>query len=443
MTTPDEVAVGDDWPSTFAKVPDWITLHPDLKAQAVRAYAFLAMHAPTDGRRRIAFPGQTSIARALQVSRADKVIPYLRSLEQVGAIRTEEIATPKGRANRYVLRFNPPPGYTGPTCLRDFYGARKDDVESPWGGWSAATAPLRPSSTGSTRKEGYPREEVDPSTREQVDGSTREQGSKKTNRNQTKEDQDPAPSARSAADVRRTGAGSSARGNGGSAATGKPVLTGEERRAVRAVGAALPRPLLAALPGQRIPGNNHRAVLAALDARTIEQVAERIGRRWVSWGFEPAFHLGEIRNPIGAAMALIGPTPYCPDPSCEDRVMVDTGAECRACAERRANRRAAYNRGEDPRRTGGAAAPRAECVDCGRPLVGDVLGDGTCRGCRDMPVTALAALKARWAAEDRARAETQALEEEAARRREARRAADEQPELAYPQMPQQGGPPPF
>ncbi|WP_406321766.1 hypothetical protein [Streptomyces sp. NBC_00519] len=281
-----------------------------------------------------------------------------------------------------------------------------------------------------------------------------------------------APSARSAADVRRTGAGN-ARANGGSAATSnKPGLTGEQRRAVRAVGAALPRPLLAELPGQRIPGNNHRAVLAALDARTIEQVAARISRRWVAWGFEPAFHDGEIRNAIGAAMALIAATPYCPDPSCEDGVMVDTGADCRSCVERRANRRAAYNRGEDPRRAAGVSVPRPECIDCGRPLVGGIPNDGTCKGCRDKPAVSIAALKARWEAEDAARAEAQALEEEATRRREARaaaeasRAADVQTELskaeaeadarlreqiardapyllAYSQTAQQSGPPPF
>ncbi|MDQ0961961.1 hypothetical protein QFZ66_005839 [Streptomyces sp. B4I13] len=258
------------------------------------------------------------------------------------------------------------------------------------------------------------------------------------------EREEKAPSARSAADVRRTGARSSARANGGSAATGnKPGLSKGQKAAVRAVEAALPRPLLAALPGHRLPGGNHRAVLAALDARTPEQIRERINRRWVAWAYEPAFHAGEIRNAIGAAMALIAPTPCCPDPACEDGVMVDTGAECRACTERRAMRRAAFNRGEDPRRSARTSEPRPECIDCGRPLVGDAPGDGTCRGCRDMPVTALAALKARWASEDTARAEAQALEEEAARRREARRAVDEQPELAYSQMPQQGGPPPF
>lgn len=245
-----------------------------------------------------------------------------------------------------------------------------------------------------------------------------------------------APSARSAADVRRTGAGSGARANGGSAAPRKtPNLTREQRAALRVIEAALPRPLLAQLPGQRIPSNNHRAVLAALDARTPEQIAQRIGRRWVGWGFEPAWFDGRIRNPIGAAMALLGPTPYCPDPSCEDGVMVDTGAECRSCLERRANRRAAYNRGEDPRRSAKAAAPRPECVDCGRPLVGDAPADGMCRRCRDAPADAITALKARWAAEDAARAEAKALEAEAARRREQR--------AAHPPSTDQHSPPPF
>ncbi|MFI1702976.1 hypothetical protein [Streptomyces griseoruber] len=245
-----------------------------------------------------------------------------------------------------------------------------------------------------------------------------------------------APSARSAADVRRTDAGSSAGANGGPAAPSrKPRLTSEQRSALRVIEAALPRPLVAQLPGQRIPGNNHRAVLAALDARTPELIAGRIGRRWVGWGFEPAFYDGLIRNPIGAVMALLGPTPYCPDPSCEDGVMLDTGAECRACVERRANRRAAYNRGEDPRRPAGATAPRPECVDCGRPLVGGIPDDGMCRKCRVAPADAITALMARWAAENAARAEAEDLHAEAARRREQR--------AANPQTADQHGPPPF
>ncbi|MFI1787397.1 hypothetical protein ACH40D_02870 [Streptomyces olivaceoviridis] len=204
---------------------------------------------------------------------------------------------------------------------------------------------------------------------------------------------------------------------------------------MRAVEAALPRPLLAQLPGQRIPRNNYRAVLAALESRTPEQIAARVGRRWVGWGFEPACHDGLIRSAVGAAMALIGPTPYCPDPSCEDGVMVDTGAECRVCVERRAHRRAAYNRGDDPRRTSRAAAPRPECIDCGRPLAGDIPADGMCRACRVTPTEAIAALKARWAAEDAARAEMEALHAEAAHRREQR--------AARSQTTPQDGTPPF
>ncbi|MGP4011086.1 hypothetical protein [Streptomyces sp. 4N124] len=55
-------------------------------------------------------------------------------------------------------------------------------------------------------------------------------------------------------------------------------------------------------------------MLAALDSRTPAQIARRIGRRWVGWGFEPAFYDGLIRNPIGAVMALIPPDAVLPRP---------------------------------------------------------------------------------------------------------------------------------
>ncbi|CAL9432560.1 hypothetical protein SUDANB21_02081 [Streptomyces sp. enrichment culture] len=429
MTNRDEVALGDDWPSTYAMVPDWITLHPNLKAQSIRAYAFLAMHAPTDGRRRIAFPGQASIARALQMSRADKVIPYLRALEHVGAIRTEEIATPKGRANRYVLRFNPPPGYTGPTSLSDFYGGERTDNNSPWSGWSAATAPARTPPQGYTRKEGYPQEGVDPSTRNEGEGSTRKGGSKKTNKNQTQGEPDDAPSARSAGGVRSTSSsGSSARGGGGSAATEQqaspskpPKLSAPQRKAVLAVESVLPPVLLAALPYGHIPNRNRPAVLAALESRTVGQLAERVRRRWVSYGYEAAFHSGEISSLVGAALELLAPTPYCPDLSCEDGWMVDTGEQCRACVQRRADRRAARARGETP--AGGTGADRPECVDCGRPFPGAVPDDGLCRSCAVTPTAAMEALLARWAAEDASARQVEDLYAEADRRRK-QRAAD-------------------
>ncbi|MFF0206366.1 hypothetical protein [Streptomyces althioticus] len=254
---------------------------------------------------------------------------------------------------------------------------------------------------------------------------------KKTNTKKIKkeEDQDPAPSARSAGGVRSTSSsGSSARGGGGSAATEQkaspskpPKLSAPQRKAVLAVESVLPPVLLAALPYGHIPNRNRPAVLAALESRTVGQLAERVRRRWASYGYEAAFHSGEISSLVGAALELLAPTPYCPDLSCEDGWMVDTGEQCRACVQRRADRRAARARGETP--AGGTGADRPECVDCGCPFPGAVPDDGLCRSCAVTPTAAMEALLARWAAEDASARQVEDLYAEADRRRK-QRAAD-------------------
>ncbi|MGC0372558.1 hypothetical protein [Streptomyces sp. SAI-229] len=263
-----------------------------------------------------------------------------------------------------------------------------------------------------------------------------------------------APSARSAGGVRSTStSGGSARdGRSGSAASGKAGsssgkggeagvpgqrgaadgtrLTREQTAAVHAVEALLPQLLVAKLPYGHIPQRNRAAVLEALESRTVDQLRERIARRWVAYGYEPVLHDGELRSAVGVALELIAPTPYCPDPSCEDGVMIDTGEDCRACSERRKARRAARLTGKTPPtgKSGSPKAPAPECVDCGRPLPGTAPVDGVCRRCTDEAAAAFAALAAGLSGQsltqenDATTTEREALELEAQRRR-ARRAA--------------------
>ncbi|MFD5493376.1 hypothetical protein ACFWH4_10720 [Streptomyces sp. NPDC127091] len=266
---------------------------------------------------------------------------------------------------------------------------------------------------------------------------------------------EPAPSARSAGGVRSTStSGSGARGRSGSAAPGKASsssgkdgkagvpgqrdadgsgLTREQTAAVHAVEALLPPLLVAKLPYQHIPNRNRAAVLEALESRTIEQLRERIDRRWVAYGYEPAMHDGEVRSEVGVALELIAPTPYCGDLSCEDGVMVDSGEDCRACLERRKVRRAARLAGKTPPtgKTGRGKAPAPECVDCGRPFPGAVPADGVCQRCADEAAVAFAALAASLAGTGQAQQDGQAAEREAleleAQRRRARRAAEAAP----------------
>jgi hypothetical protein len=239
----------------------------------------------------------------------DTVDRATKRLEAYGLLRVDRQPDPKNPKRHLPSTYELLDHYRWDERAAQRSEARKATRNSSGGGRSGAATPGRTDAATPGRSGAATPGRMDAAVKDLQEGVEEESG-------------EDAPPARSAADVRRTGAGSSARGNGGSAASSTKLrLSREQRAALRVVEAALPRPLLAQLPGQRIPGNNHRAVLAALDARTPEQIAERIGRRWVGWGFEPAFHDGQIRNPIGAAMALLGPTPYCPDPSCEDGVM--------------------------------------------------------------------------------------------------------------------------
>jgi hypothetical protein len=235
------------------------------------------------------------------------------------------------------------------------------------------------------------------------------------------------PSARSAVGVRSTSTSGSrtAEGGSGCAAAGKdgssldqeveqagipgqrqadaPELSREQLAAVRAVEAILPPVLVAKLPYQQFPKRNRPAVLEALESRTVEQLTERVERRWVAYGYEPALYDGTLTHPVGAALELISPNRYCPDLSCEDGTMIDTGVECRACLERRATRRAARATGQEVKTgsskgAGGGRMP--ECVICQAPFPGAVPDDGECLRCRKEAEAAAEALRARLEAPD-------------------------------------------
>ncbi|MGW4951556.1 hypothetical protein [Streptomyces parvulus] len=227
-----------------------------------------------------------------------------------------------------------------------------------------------------------------------------------------------APSARSAGGVRSTStSGSSASGRGGCAAPGRnipatsndeqtsasdqrpgvsAVLLREQKAAVHAVEALLPKELIAELPYGHIPTQNRAVVLEAWESRTVDQLRARIARRWTAYGYEPALRAGQLRSAVGVALELIAPTPYCPDQSCEDGVMVDAGEECKACVQRRAARRADRLAGKAPATGRSGTRPRApECVDCGRPFPGAVPADQVCERCATEASVALAALASR------------------------------------------------
>ncbi|MFF5968173.1 hypothetical protein ACFY64_31520 [Streptomyces collinus] len=218
-------------------------------------------------------------------------------------------------------------------------------------------------------------------------------------------DQEQAPSARSAGDARRASTGSGARGaRGGSAATEKPApsrkksrLASDEARVVAVVERAVPVSLLELLAGGAVPQTWRVSVLRELErgGRTPEQLADRVARRWVRHRYQSHLLAGRgLDNPYKVLQALVGPG-ECPDAGCEDGEMVDTGADCRTCQERRANRRGAGG-GVPTQRTGRNAW--WECRTCRNPKLErrePEPEDRVCQDCNHEVELAFEALAAR------------------------------------------------
>ncbi|UZK58086.1 hypothetical protein NEH16_31980 [Streptomyces drozdowiczii] len=162
-------------------------------------------------------------------------------------------------------------------------------------------------------------------------------------------------------------------------------MSAEQSRAVRTVEAAFPPELRRGLPGYR-PKVLRDAVLAALEWRTAEQVAERVGRRWYTWGFcDDAAH-GRVERPVGIAVRLVGDGD-CGAPRCEDGVDIDTGGVCPRCAERSARRSRPSARPVEtsPERPAATTRPGPmwECrrPDCRTPVKGPRSADQLCPSC--------------------------------------------------------------
>ncbi|MFJ9101163.1 hypothetical protein ACIRJM_22160 [Streptomyces sp. NPDC102405] len=193
--------------------------------------------------------------------------------------------------------------------------------------------------------------------------------------------------------------------------------------------AGLPPALVALLPYGHIPKRNQKAVLDALDSRTPQQLADRAARRWLTYRYEVALHDEGLRSPVGVALELIAPTPYCPDPSCEDGIKdghLGSKAECTACVMRRRDRRDARRKGL-PVPTGRATrhAPIVECADCQRPLPAGTPEGTVCTRCTAEAAAAFQALTEQWAAEEQERADQRAAEAAALADQEQQQAAEQ------------------
>ncbi|MFK0063417.1 helix-turn-helix domain-containing protein [Streptomyces werraensis] len=314
----------------------------------------------------------------------DAIRTALEELEAFGYLEREQKHDDEGKFDGVVYRITDMPAH-----LYELFG---DD---------APQLPTRARNSSSAPMSGFPTTD-DPA-------SANPTPKKNNNHKKTsgEEEQGEAPSARSAGDARRATAGSSAReAGGGSAATDKtprsrkhPKLTRQQVKAIAQVEATLPEGLVELLPYRQLPTTVRHLVARELTNRTVDQLTARVARRWEAHGYaQQVLSLDGpgARRAVGIATRLVGPG-ECPDPSCEDGRMIDNGADCPACPERKAARRARGGKAPVPGQR--AAAPGWECTGCGRPGKGEAPADLECRRCQQEAEAACLAAAARLEAE--------------------------------------------
>ncbi len=121
---------------TWSAVPDWI-MFAGYSVQAQQVYKILKAHCNTERGDGLVWPTQTVIAMLMKgpkmtgsAPRGDKIKPYIDELARDlpgclgsgGAVTVEYTAT-MPRRTIYTVHDAPPPGYTGPLTLADWYRA--------------------------------------------------------------------------------------------------------------------------------------------------------------------------------------------------------------------------------------------------------------------------------------------------------------------------------
>ncbi|MFD6540619.1 hypothetical protein ACFWF6_30025, partial [Streptomyces goshikiensis] len=203
-------------------------------------------------------------------------------------------------------------------------------------------------------------------------------------------------------DGRRPSTGSGGAGARGEAASskrrnGKKVSAADLRRVVQGIPESLAARLALEFP-QGLPATVlDEAVAKALlgEQRTVEQLVERVERRWLLWSYEDDA-LSEsgrgIDRPVGVLLTLLGPSACWGNHArCEDGVDLDTGLGCPRCEEAR------QDKGAESRLEGNPAgarysvpfqrvavqgpSPYVTCTQCSVKMM--PRDDDLCRECRE------------------------------------------------------------
>lgn len=172
---------------------------------------------------------------------------------------------------------------------------------------------------------------------------------------------------------------------------------------LRQVVEGIPAPLTAQLQSEfprGLPSSVNEAVAKAVvdEQRTVDQVVERVERRWLLWSYEndAVAESGRgLDRPLGVLLALLGASAcWGNNARCEDGIDIDTGTECPRCAEVREDKAAERAAQEIPAVGGGYSvpfqaprdaepSPYVHCRGSGCGVKMWPSEDGLCRECRE------------------------------------------------------------
>ncbi|MFD8533891.1 hypothetical protein ACFV0L_41430 [Streptosporangium canum] len=126
MTADEPMEMTPGRRAPFTIVPDWVMLS-GISAPAQALYVQAAMHINQKRGDEEVWPTREDLAARLGYKKPATVDPYIKELVELGAfdVYTRRFAGGMRARNRYVVHQDPPPGYTGPRSLADYY-ARKD-----------------------------------------------------------------------------------------------------------------------------------------------------------------------------------------------------------------------------------------------------------------------------------------------------------------------------
>ncbi|OEJ22299.1 hypothetical protein BGK67_32545 [Streptomyces subrutilus] len=415
---PFEVEAEDELP--YVQLGHWIGL-ADIDAKAKELYWLLALHLNRRRGDRYVWPTTEILALLMGYSRGDKITKFVRELEGIGALTV--IKVPDGRGpqhkNVYKLRRTPPVGYSGPRSLSQFYDqlghayeeAVLEDIKADDTGRRARQA-VSPRVGGDGRAVSP---ELGGHVAPQRGADVPPQSGAVTRRslNKKKDNENQAPSARSAGDARRAPTGRRGHATGGRAAAigaqaprkrsgigkGQVRMTQAQARAVRSVEEGYPPELAGSMPTYR-PKVVRDVILGLLDAgpeqRTAQQLAHRISRRWHAWGYAQKHRNGEILSYPAVVSELLRIN-HCGNPRCEDGEDADDGHPCPVCPERHRIRRSGRAGAVPAARRVAEQSGLWECAEpsCRRPGRGEGPPSGLCPQCLEGAAQAQEAVRRR------------------------------------------------